>query len=155
MFRRITGTWDGSRLSAFGFRLSHEGLKSAWRSHTCPESRFADRETEAKAEITPDFEASRTDGVSGRKSKVESRKSKAESRKSKAESRSGDRIPAPCAKRLASEEPLRGQPAPLQHPVPLDGLHGVLGAGGMEPAHLREERGDAPLVDAQEGDRRP
>src|SRR5690554_6899410 len=46
----------------------------------------------------------------------------------------GDKIITPRVKRMASPDPLGGQPRPSQGAVALHGLEGVLRAGGLEPA---------------------
>ena len=54
---------------------------------------------------------------------------------------------------MAARNAPHAEPAAAQQAEPADGLEGVMGARGMEPAAGAEERADRPLVTADQADR--
>src|SRR5512136_379167 len=66
----------------------------------------------------------------------------------------GDRVEPPGVPGVAAGDPPRGEPAALHGAVPLQRGDGVRGAGGVEAAGRREQRGDEPLVGPDDADER-
>ncbi len=79
------------------------------------------------------------------------------------ESRSGEsplfslrhRVIPPFVKGVASEYPFEREPAPLYRAILLQGLQGILGAGGDVIAAPGAAGGDIPLVKAHQPDQNP
>lgn len=59
---------------------------------------------------------------------------------------------AAAAPRIASDNAFACKPGTTPKTVFLDGFYAIMRAGRGEPAHIAYERGDAPLVDAYQGD---
>lgn len=65
----------------------------------------------------------------------------------------GDGVVPMSAPRVAAQDPPDAQPASLEDAMLLDGLQGVLGAGGHKAAGCREKGGNGSLVDPDQKDK--
>jgi len=63
------------------------------------------------------------------------------------------RIVPARVERMTSEDSPDCQPPASKSPVPLNGLYGVLRAGGVEAASARQKRRDDPLVEPYRQDK--